>query len=146
MEKFSVLMHIDGACSGNPGPGAYAAKLTCKGKTSPMICGWESRTSCNRMGLLAVVKGLESLKKPCVVTVVTDNNNVCNTIANLASMPSNNYCTKTGAKRANMDLLKRLHRIVQEGGHDLSFLYEKGNPGGADCQKAAREQIRANGG
>lgn len=144
MDKFNVVISTDGACSGNPGPGGYAALIRFGGK-SKEVAGYESNTTNNRMELRAVIEGMLILKKPCAITVRTDSNVVCNAIANLDSMPAKGWKTKTGAKRANCDLLQQMLKIKQDGQHSLRFQYIKGHDGDPDnerCDKLATEQIR----
>jgi ribonuclease HI len=66
-----VIIHTDGACKGNPGPGGWAAILT-YGATTKEIYGSASQTTNNRMEMRAVIHALDALKRPCRVTVVTD--------------------------------------------------------------------------
>ncbi|KMN83495.1 ribonuclease HI [Chromobacterium alkanivorans] len=66
-----VEMYTDGACKGNPGPGGWGALLRFKGKEKE-VCGGEANTTNNRMELLAVIKGLATLNRPCRVVVYTD--------------------------------------------------------------------------
>ena len=66
-----VILTTDGACIGNPGPGGWAALLKFKSKEK-MLSGNEADTTNNRMELLAVIEGLQALKRRCHVTVVTD--------------------------------------------------------------------------
>ena len=67
----SVTLYTDGACSGNPGPGGWAAILLWRGKEK-VLSGGEELTTNNRMELTAVIRGLEALKEPCLVTVYSD--------------------------------------------------------------------------
>ena len=69
----SVLLYTDGACSGNPGPGGWAFILRheCSGKEMEQS-GAEAETTNNRMELMAVIRGLEALKRPCRVELFTD--------------------------------------------------------------------------
>ena len=66
-----VTIYTDGACSGNPGPGGWAAVLL-SGEHKKEISGGEASTTNNRMELLAVISALELLKRPCEVTLYTD--------------------------------------------------------------------------
>ena len=66
-----VELFSDGACSGNPGPGGWGSILRFKG-IEKELSGGEKETTNNRMELLAVINGLESLKEPCKVTITTD--------------------------------------------------------------------------
>jgi ribonuclease HI len=64
-------MFTDGACRGNPGPGGWAALLR-MGGTEREISGGESPTTNNRMELMAAIRGLQALKRPCRVKLHTD--------------------------------------------------------------------------
>ena len=67
----TVEIFTDGACSGNPGPGGWAALLR-YGDHCKEISGYSGHTTNNRMELTAVVKALEALKEPCRVMLHTD--------------------------------------------------------------------------
>jgi ribonuclease HI len=67
----SVEIFTDGACSGNPGPGGWAALLRYKG-VEKEISGGELDTTNNRMEMTAVIEGLAALKKPSTVDLYTD--------------------------------------------------------------------------
>jgi ribonuclease HI len=66
-----VTLYTDGACSGNPGPGGWAAHLEWNGKIKE-ISGAEPLTTNNRMEMRAIIEGLSCLTRPCTVTVCTD--------------------------------------------------------------------------
>jgi len=66
-----VNIYSDGACSRNPGPGGYGVILEYKGHEVELSGGEEDTTN-NRMELMGVITGLEALKEPCDVTLVTD--------------------------------------------------------------------------
>ena len=68
-----IELYTDGACSGNPGPGGWGAVLR-YGTREKELSGGEKSTTNNRMELTAVIKGLEALKEPCEVRLVTDSN------------------------------------------------------------------------
>ena len=67
----TVTLYTDGACSGNPGPGGWAAILMF-GAHKKELSGGERETTNNRMELTAVIRGLEALKEPCVVELYSD--------------------------------------------------------------------------
>nr|BFE96398.1 hypothetical protein GCM10020185_69340 [Pseudomonas brassicacearum subsp. brassicacearum] len=67
----SVELFTDGACKGNPGPGGWGALLVCKG-VEKELWGGETNTTNNRMELMGAIRGLEELKRPCDVLLVTD--------------------------------------------------------------------------
>src|SRR5687768_11765218 len=66
-----VEMFTDGACRGNPGPGGWAALLRMGGKELE-LAGGETQTTNNRMELVAAIRGLQALKRPCRVRLHTD--------------------------------------------------------------------------
>lgn len=66
-----VTIYTDGACAGNPGPGGWGAYFSCKGRVKE-IYGSEAHTTNNRMELLAAIRALETLNKPCRVELYTD--------------------------------------------------------------------------
>jgi len=74
-EKHLVEIFTDGACSGNPGPGGYGALLKYADKIKE-ISGCEIKTTNNRMEMIAIIKALQQLKKPCRIKVVTDSSYV----------------------------------------------------------------------
>ena len=67
----AVEIYTDGACSGNPGPGGWAAILLYRGHEKE-IAGYDGDTTNNRMEILSVIRALECLKEPCDVTVYSD--------------------------------------------------------------------------
>ena len=70
---FDVQLFADGACSGNPGPGGWAFVLRhVKSGKEKEASGGEPETTNNRMELLAVIRGLEALKRPVALELVTD--------------------------------------------------------------------------
>ena len=66
-----VTIHTDGACKGNPGPGGWGALLAW-GAREKELFGGEAQTTNNRMELTAVIRALESLKRPCEIELYTD--------------------------------------------------------------------------
>jgi ribonuclease HI len=70
-DKPEVLMYTDGACSGNPGPGGWGVLLEWNG-VSKELSGGEPNTTNNRMEMTAIIRGLQALNKPCLVTICSD--------------------------------------------------------------------------
>jgi ribonuclease HI len=66
-----VTIYTDGACSGNPGPGGWAALLIYNGREKE-LSGGEPVTTNNRMELTAAIMALEALTRPCMVDLFTD--------------------------------------------------------------------------
>lgn len=74
-----VEIYTDGACSGNPGPGGWAAVLTYNAHKKE-ISGFDKDTTNNRMELQAVISALRELKEPCEVTVLSDSGYIIDSI------------------------------------------------------------------
>ena len=75
----TVVIHTDGACKGNPGPGGWGALLVAGGREKELF-GGEPSTTNNRMELTAVIRALEALKVPSEVEIHTDSQYVKNGI------------------------------------------------------------------
>ena len=67
----AVTIYTDGACSGNPGPGGWAAILRYNGHEKE-LSGGEASTTNNRMELSGVIAALSALTERCSVTLYTD--------------------------------------------------------------------------
>lgn len=67
----TVTLYTDGACSGNPGPGGWAAILL-YGNHKKELSGGEKNTTNNRMELTGVIEGLRALNQPCIVELYSD--------------------------------------------------------------------------
>ena len=74
-----VKIYTDGACSGNPGKGGWAAILVYGNNEKELVGGCEETTN-NRMELSAVIEALKALKEPCEVYLTTDSKYVCDSI------------------------------------------------------------------
>lgn len=119
-----VTIYTDGACSGNPGPGGWAAILSYKG-VEKEISGGEPETTNNRMELTAVIRALELLKEPCAVTVYTDSQYVSKAITEgwLKKWKAAGFTKKGGLKNAEM--WKSLDGLLQT--HQVTFRWVKGH-------------------
>lgn len=143
MERIAIQIYTDGACSGNPGPGGYAAILVCNGHEKE-ISGFESRTTNNRMEIRAAIEALRKLNKPCSVTIGTDSQILINALVNLDDMPAQGWKTKTGAKRKNCDLLQMLYDVKHKGNHEIFYQHIDGHSGHSyneRCDALAKAEI-----
>ncbi len=124
----TVELWTDGACSGNPGPGGWAAILRWNGNERELV-GGEQMTTNNRMELMSVIAGLEAITRPMRVLVHTDSAYVEQAFAQrwLEEWRRNGW--KTAAKKPvkNRDLWERLDAAVN--GHDVEFVRVKGHAG-----------------
>ena len=136
-----VVIFTDGACSGNPGPGGWAAVLDYKGQTRE-LSGGEAQTTNNRMELMAVISALQALKEPCEVELYTDSQYIARAINEkwLQNWKAKNWKRKDGELK-NIDLWQALDELLQK--HTVAFSWVKGH---ADselnnrCDKLAVEQ------
>jgi ribonuclease HI len=131
-----VIIYTDGSSRGNPGPGGYGVVLMAGQLRKEMSGGFRLTTN-NRMELLAVITGLEALKKPLTrVVVYSDSKYVVDAIEKgwLHGWMKNNF--KGGKK--NPDLWRRFHAIYQK--HHVKFVWVKGhanNPYNNRCDELA---------
>ena len=120
-----VTVYTDGACSGNPGPGGWAAILIYGGKKKE-ISGFEPATTNNRMELLSVIMALEALREPCEVSLYTDSSYVANAV-NLGWLDSwqKRGWTRKGGEVKNPDLWKKLAPLLTT--HKVMMIWIKGH-------------------
>ncbi len=123
-----VTIYSDGACSGNPGPGGYGTVLVYNGVEKELSEGFESTTN-NRMELLGCIKGLECLKEPCQVTVISDSKYLCDAINQgwLESWKNRGWKKADKKPVLNQELWERLDK--QLAIHTVSFEWIKGHNG-----------------
>ena len=121
-----VILYTDDACSGNPGPGGYAAILIYNG-VEKEISGGEKNTTNNKMEMMAVIKGLEMLKEPCEVSVYSDSAYVVNSIEKgwVYSWKKNNWKKADKKEVKNIELWERMLELMNI--HKVSFLKVKGH-------------------
>lgn len=130
----NVTISTDGACSGNPGPGGYGVVMRC-GKNTKELSGKLEHTTNNRAELIGPICALKALKKPCNITFRCDSLITCNAINDLESIHNSGYKTKTGARRANSDLIKELRQLVVDGKHVVYAIHVKGHDGDPDNER-----------
>ena len=120
-----VTIYTDGACSGNPGPGGWAAILKF-GPYEKELSGGEAQTTNNRMELLGAINGLQALKEPCAVDLYTDSQYLSNAInlGWLEGWKKKNWKRKDGALK-NVDLWQTLDGLLQT--HTVTFHWVKGH-------------------
>ena len=122
-----IEIHTDGACSGNPGPGGWAALLLC-GSSEKELSGGEPLTTNNRMELMAAIRALESLKKPCHIALFTDSQYVQKGITEwLPGWLRKGWKNAKGKPVKNQDLWQRLQAAA--GQHRIDWQWVKGHAG-----------------
>lgn len=132
----SKTVHIwtDGACLGNPGPGGWGALMRWNGHERE-LSGGERATTNNRMELLAAIKALESLKRPCTVILTTDSQYVRKGITEwMINWKNNGWKTASRKPVKNADLWRRLDEAVAT--HSVSWEWVKGHSGHPENERA----------
>lgn len=120
-----VIIYTDGACSGNPGPGGWAAILRWEAHERE-LSGGERQTTNNRMELKAAIEGLSALKEPCRVTLYTDSQYLEKAINQhwLESWKKRGWRRREGELK-NPELWKELDRLL--GVHSVTLRWVKGH-------------------
>src|ERR1700683_1596613 len=122
-----VEIYTDGACRGNPGPGAGASCLI-GGSEGKEICGAEPATTNNRMELMAVIGGLGALKRRCAVQLYTDSKYVLQGATEwLAQWKARGWRTASRQPVKNQDLWERLDAAT--AAQDIEWHWVKGHSG-----------------
>ena len=130
-----VIIHTDGACIPNPGPGGWGAILR-QGTHELDICGGEAgETTNNRMELTAPIRALEMLKRRSVVEIHTDSTYVRNGITKwVAGWSRNGWMTSAKQPVKNVDLWQQLQAAVAR--HEVEWHWVKGHAGHPDNERA----------
>ncbi|MCL2538883.1 MAG: ribonuclease HI [Oscillospiraceae bacterium] len=123
-----VDLYTDGACSGNPGPGGWAAVLLYRGHEREMS-GYSRDTTNNRMELTAVIEGLRALKQSCEVTVYTDSKYIVEAVEKgwVYGWEKRNWKRAGNKPALNSDLWKELLSLLSK--HTVHFSWVKGHDG-----------------
>ena len=134
-----VTIYTDGACSGNPGPGGWAAVLMC-GDRRKEISGGFACTTNGRMELYAAMAALGSLKRPCRVTLYTDAAYLANAVNKgwLTNWQSNGWRKKDRQPVHNVDLWRIIDVLLAK--HAVRVVWVKGhadNPNNNRCDELA---------
>jgi ribonuclease HI len=124
----NVILYTDGGCSNNPGPGGYGVVLTYD-SFRPELSGGFRRTTNNRMEIFAAIAGLEVLKEPCRVTIVSDSQYLVYAIQKgwARKWKANGWKRNTKEKAINPDLWDRLLKLCET--HDVQFQWVRGHAG-----------------
>ena len=120
-------MYTDGACSGNPGPGGWAAVLCYKDQEKE-LCGGAPETTNNRMEITAVIEGLKALKESCIVDLYTDSKYVLEGATKwLAGWQEKGWKKADKKPVLNVDLWQILVPLLTE--HEITWHWVKGHAG-----------------
>jgi ribonuclease HI len=137
-----LFLYSDGACSGNPGPGGYGIILKFGDHYKEFSGGFRNTTN-NRMELMAVIKGLESLKEPCDVTVVTDSRYIVDAMEKGWAKKWREHGWKRNKKEAalNPDLWARLLDLCDQ--HSVRFTWVGGHAGHPENERCDQLAVAA---
>ncbi|BAQ65480.1 ribonuclease HI [Geminocystis sp. NIES-3709] len=137
-----VEIYTDGSCLNNPGPGGYGVVLLAGDNRKELSGGFE-RTTNNRMEILAVIKGLEALKKPCRVNIYTDSQYVVNAISKgwAKKWQKNNWRRNGKEKAKNPDLWQILLQLCNQ--HQVNFIWVRGHSGNKENERCDRLAFHA---
>lgn len=138
-----VTIFTDGACSGNPGNGGWAAILIYK-DTEKILSGYCPDTTNNRMEMFAVIFALKALKEKCIVNLYSDSAYIIDAMTKnwIQKWQANNWKTSSKEDVKNIDLWQDL--LLYSSKHKVNWCKVKGhsdNDYNNRCDKIAREEI-----
>jgi ribonuclease HI len=127
MSEPHVIVHTDGGCSPNPGPGGWGAILTF-GDKEKELKGGEPFSTNNRMELMAAISALEALTRPCLVDIHTDSQYLRNGIMSwIKQWKRNGWRTSEKKPVKNIDLWQRLEAAMAR--HRVRWHWVRGHAG-----------------
>jgi ribonuclease HI len=142
-KKNIVEIFTDGACSGNPGPGGYGAILKYGAETKE-ISGSQRETTNNRMEMMAIIKALELLKRPCKIKVSTDSNYLVKGMTEwVPGWVEKNWLNSRKKPVSNKDLWERLLKLSRL--HQIEWKWIRGHHGHPEnerCDQLAKNAIK----
>ncbi len=122
-----VIIHTDGACSGNPGPGGWGAVLE-YGAHTRELSGGEALTTNNRMEMTAAIEALKALTRPCKVEIHTDSVYLRDGVTKwIHGWKRNGWKTADKKPVKNVELWQALDAALAR--HDISWHWVKGHAG-----------------
>lgn len=122
-----VIIYTDGACSGNPGPGGYAAVLLCGAARREVVGGYRLTTN-NRMELMAAIVALRALKRSCRVTLYSDARYVVDGVMTGSMRRWRSVGWRRGGEAVpNSDLWDELLSLCER--HEVTFAWVRGHAG-----------------
>jgi ribonuclease HI len=137
-----VEIYTDGACSGNPGPGGWAA-LLCWRDSERMLAGGVAETTNNRMELTAAIEGLVALTRRSRVRLATDSQYVQRGITEwVPRWKAAGWRTADRQPVRNRDLWEQLD--AANASHEVEWVWVRGHSGHVENERvdqAARAAI-----
>jgi ribonuclease HI len=142
-----VIIHTDGACKGNPGPGAYGAVLVCGRHRKEISAGYRLTTN-NRMELRAAIAALEMLSEPCEIELHSDSKYLIQAINEkwIDGWRRRGWIKSDKQPVKNRDLWQQL--LAAMANHKIDWRWVKGHAGHAEnerCDELANLAVAARG-
>lgn len=129
-----VEIYTDGACKGNPGPGGWGVLLRCNGKEKTLH-GGEAYTTNNRMELMAAIKSLEALTRPCKVSLYTDSQYVRQGMTEwISGWKKKGWRNSKKEPVKNADLWQQLDQLANR--HTIDWHWIRGHSGHPENEQA----------
>ena len=124
--KMKYKIYTDGACSGNPGPGGWAAIIIVNNEIKDTFSGSEKNTTNNQMELMAPIKAIQKFKKKSEISIFTDSTYVRDgiTIWN-KQWEKNGWKTASKKPVKNKNLWKKLKNLSSK--HSIKWIWVKGH-------------------
>jgi len=124
--KMKYKIYTDGACSGNPGPGGWAAIILANNEIKEMFFGNEKNTTNNQMELLAPIKAIEKFKKKSEISIFTDSTYVRDGITIwIKQWEKNGWKNASKKPVKNKELWKKLKNLSSK--HSIKWIWVKGH-------------------
>ncbi|MEJ2636187.1 MAG: ribonuclease HI [Calditrichia bacterium] len=138
----NVIIYTDGACSGNPGIGGFGVILRFNGNRREISEGFRKTTN-NRMELMAVIAGLETLKEKCSVTLFTDSQYIVNSITRgwARRWREKGWMRNKKEKALNPDLWDKLLKLCEY--HQVEIRWVRGHAGDPENERADKLAVEA---
>lgn len=130
----------DGACTGNPGPGGWAAILR-SGRHEKVLTGGEHETTNNRMEITAALQGLRALKTQSQVTIFTDSTYLLQGATEWMPNWKARGWKRKGGKLLNVDLWQAMDQELTR--HEVSWVWVQGHAGNVMNERADRLAVAA---
>ena len=130
----SVVIHTDGSCLGNPGPGGWAARLASQGQVKLLSGGFRLTTN-NRMEIYAAIMALTALKRPCEAVLHTDSRYLCDAVEKkwLANWQKKGWKKADGKPVLNRDLWEMLLPLLAR--HKVRLRWVEAHVGHAENEE-----------
>ncbi len=137
-----IKLYSDGACSGNPGPGGYGVILKYNEHEKEFSAGYKSTTN-NRMEMMAIIVGLESLNEVCQVDVYSDSKYIVDAVNQgwALKWEANNWKRNKKEMAKNIDLWIRLLDLLEK--HKVTMKWVKGHAGHPENERCDELAVKA---